>query len=114
MRTKEVPACEPTKKRWDAALARRVLAGWAPSEVSLAGFARTRGVNVQRLSWWRKRLATETPETATFIPATVSVGGHGARVVVRLPGGVDVEATNTSALPTAWLAALARELLVAP
>ncbi len=42
-----------------------------------------------------------------FIPATVM---GTARAVVRLPGGVELEG-DAAALPTGWVAALARALV---
>jgi hypothetical protein len=59
------------------------------------------------LSWWRKRLEAEGVAPLAFIPATVT---GGSRVAVRLPGGIEVEAADVTALPTSWIAALAREI----
>jgi len=106
--------------RWNANTARKVLGAWRASGSSLAAFGREHGIGTWRLGWWRKRLeAGAGRRTAgatavaplTFLPAmVVSGGGAGARVAVRLPGGVEVEATDVSALPASWVAALAREL----
>ena len=70
---------------------------------------------MQRLCWWRKRLeATERGSAATlapeaspisFIPAVVAKS-RPTTIVVRLPGGVEVEAGEAAAVPATWLAAL--------
>jgi transposase-like protein len=94
-----------------------VLTAWRRSGESLAAFAREQGVNVQRLSWWRRRLGdggkvARVVEPVALIPAMVTprllAGGRG-RVVVRLAGGVEVEG-ETSAMTGAWVADLAREV----
>jgi len=105
-------------RRWRQKDAEAVLAAWEESGLSLSGFAAERGVNVQRLSWWRKRLEErgravahrrkERPAAVSFIPAVVSVSG--VRVVVRLPRGVEVEVGDTAAVPPAWLAATVKAL----
>jgi hypothetical protein len=80
--------------------------------MSGSAFARANGLNAQRLFWWRKQLDAETATSVaplTFVPAVSSVA-MGGRVRVRLPGGVEVEASEASAMPAAWVAALAQEL----
>jgi transposase-like protein len=52
-------ANEPTslaERRWRQDDAEKVLAAWEESGLSLSKFADKQGVNVQRLSWWRKQL----------------------------------------------------------
>ena len=95
-----------------------MLAAWEESGMSLSGFAAEQGVNVQRLSWWRKQLEErdravarrrkERPVAVSFIPAVVSVST--VRVVVRLPRGVEVEVADAAAVPAAWLAATVKAL----
>jgi hypothetical protein len=46
----------------------------------------------------------------TFIPAAVTGAGAAAATIVRLPGGVALEVTDVTAVPTSWIAALAAEL----
>ena len=86
-----------TVKRWNAAFARKVLDEHSASGMSLTAFARTCGVNLQRLSWWRKRLAKARPQTVTFIPAAVSRVFPG--ITLRLPGGVAIQVADTTVLP---------------
>ena len=119
MRTRKSFASDLIESRWDEATARRVLAGWRASGQSLSGFARERGLIVQRLSWWRKRLGVgkrargdQAVATLAFVPGIPMVSG-GRHVSVRLPGGVEVEAASVEALPASWIATLLRELQAA-
>lgn len=113
---------ELTARRWDAGIAGRALEAWRESGESLATFARRHRIHAQRLSWWRKQIGTRGRRmrskragvaAVTFVPATVA-GMGGARVAVRLPGGVEVEAVEAAALPASWIAALLRELASGP
>jgi hypothetical protein len=84
--------------------------------MSGSAFARANGLNAQRLFWWRKQLNAEARTSVaplTFVPAISSVA-IGGRVLVRLPGGVEVEGPEVAALPATWVAALARELSGTP
>jgi hypothetical protein len=113
MEINALPKVELKPKRWNAAFARKVLEEFASSGMSLTAFARTRGVNLQRLLWWRKRLAmTGLPKSVTFLPAAVSPMFSG--ITVRLPGGFAVEAADTTVLPARWVAELARSLTSTP
>ncbi len=104
---------ELSRKRWNATVARRVLAELATSGMSRTAFARTLGLNVQRLSWWRKRLGeAECPAAVTFVPAVVT--RPGSRTIVRLPAGVEIEATDVTAVPAQWVAELVRSLTGTP
>jgi transposase-like protein len=111
MRTRRLLA-DLIRGRWNETTAGRVLGAWRGSAMSMSSFARTHGVNAQRLSWWRKRLGDKTNVVAptvaplAFIPAAVS---GSARVALRLPGGVELEG-DAAAIPAEWVAALARAL----
>jgi hypothetical protein len=108
MDTRALPTHELRAKRWNARTARKALDEFVASGMSMAAFARSRGVNFQRLFWWRKRLGQAGAAKAlTFIPAAVS---RGAGITVRLPGGIAVEAEDAAALPVGWLAELARSV----
>lgn len=87
-----------------------MLAAWRRSGLSLAAFARGKGLNAERLRWWRKRLGTaENNRTAlAFIPAMVSA--KVSPVVVRLPRGVEVQAPDVTAVPARWVAEVVRAL----
>ena len=109
-------------RRWSSEDARTALATWKTSGLTLAGFARLNGINVQRLIWWRRRLGDDVregrevcPRPATpvsFIPAVFGGTRPGAMasIVVRLPGGVEVEASDAECLPARWLAEVAKAM----
>ena len=88
-----------------------MLRWWHDSSLSASAFARTHGLNPQRLLWWRKRLKS-SKETAlaplTFIPAEVT--GATASVVLRLPGGVVIELADAAGVAPSWISALVAEL----
>lgn len=112
MDTRPLSTHELKAKRWNAKIARKALDEFATSGMSLAAFARSRGVNFQRLFWWRKRLGQiGSAKAVTFIPAAIS---HGPAITLRLPGGIAVEATDAAALPVLWVAELARSLTSTP
>ena|SRR5262244_1806756 len=101
------------ERRWNEADARRVLSAWRKSGSSLPDFAHAHGVKVGRLDWWQRRLTDESVADAgesklRFVPALIS--GTEARVVVRFPGGVTVEASDSAALPARWIASVLKEL----
>lgn len=117
MRARKSLDLDLTSKHWNATTARRLLKAWRASGQSLVAFARERGIGSQRLYWWRKRLGTETETPVAplaFIPATVAGAVPAARVALRLPGGVEVEATGADAVPVEWVAALVRALASKP
>ena len=105
-------------RRWRQKDAEKVLAAWEKSGLSLSGFAVEQGVNVQRLSWWRKQLekrghvgrsrGKRRAAAVSFIPAVLSASPP--MVVLRLPRGVEIEVTDATAVPTAWLAAAVKAL----
>ena len=115
-------ASDLTIARWDEAVARRVLTAWRASGMTPAEFERAHGVQAQRLRHWRRILGEPVgrrrePERGAvapvpaFVPAVVHERSAGsAAIVVRLPGGVDLAADSTEALPPSWVAALARAL----
>jgi hypothetical protein len=112
MENNALSTSELRAKRWNAKIAREVLDELAASGMSLAAFARSRGVNFQRLFWWRKRLGQTRPaKSVTFIPATIL---SGPSITLRLPGGIAVEAADAAALPVRWVAELARSLASTP
>jgi hypothetical protein len=113
MRTNGLLAADLTRKHWNERTAARVLTAWRESGMPLSEFGRANGLGAERLRRWGKRI--EGGEDAAggkaapmrFIPAAV-LGA--ARVVVRLPGGVELEG-DVAALPADWVAALTRALV---
>jgi hypothetical protein len=111
MHASDLPTTKPIERHWNAKIARRMLEAFESSGMSREAFARSRGVNPQRLWWWRKRLAERpSPRPISFIPAAVSHVQEAAGITVRLPGGVAIEAKAAAASPVAWVTALARSL----
>jgi hypothetical protein len=111
-----------SRRHWSSVDAKTVLAAWEASGLTLTGFARQNGINVQRLIWWRKRLGTDGGDCrevcsqpavpVSFIPAVVARTRPAAMaaIVVRLPGGVEVEASDTASIPARWLADVAKAM----
>lgn len=56
-----------TSRRWSEADARQVLAALDESGMSTAAFAMEKGLDPQRLYWWRRRLANADTDAA--VPA---------------------------------------------
>ena len=105
-------------RRWRQKDAEAVLAAWEESGLSLSGFAAGQGVNVQRLSWWRKQLEERgraggrrrkrRAAGVSFVPAVLSASPP--VVVLRLPRGVEIEVADAAAVPATWLAAAVKAL----
>jgi len=105
-------------RRWRQEDAETVLAAWEESGLSLSKFADKQGVNVQRLSWWRKQLEERghasgrrrkrRAAAVSFVPAVMSA--NPSMVVLRFPRGVEIEVADAAAVPTAWLAAAVKAL----
>jgi hypothetical protein len=106
MRNNHFPDVHET---WNENDARVVFAELRASGESLAAFARRRGVDVQRLDWWKRRFAshaaTKAGSALSLIPATVIETA--APITIRLPSGISIEATNASPV---WLASIVAEL----
>jgi transposase-like protein len=105
-------------RRWRQEDAEKVLAAWEESGLSLSGFAGKQGVNVQRLSWWRKQLEKRgraggsrqkrRAAGVSFVPAVLDASPP--VVVLRLPREVEIEVASVAAVPAAWLAAAVKAL----
>jgi len=123
MSTRPSPA-ELTAKQWSDATARWLVEAWKARGGRLSEFAREHGVSADRVRWWVMRLAAEERKgerprvrkkqaaPTTFIPGITTMAAPAAssaeRVIVRLPGGVEVDATSTTLLPPEWRAMVAR------
>ena len=95
----------PRGKRWSQLEARALLAAHGRSGLSLAAFARQKGVSAARLMWWRSRLRHTSPRASLavrLLPVTIKDGAEGplqGRLeivlrgghVIRVTGGVDPE-----------------------
>jgi transposase-like protein len=103
------------EQRWGAEEARRVLAAWQRSSLSLNAFAREHGFTAQRLGWWKRRILDGGgDELARFVPVVVQQAVErervGAAVVLRSPRGTAVEVLDTRAVSPEWLSALVNGL----
>lgn len=113
--TVESPELRDLKEqRWGAEEARRVLAAWQRSGISLNAFAREHGFTAQRLGWWKRRLDKGGgEELARFVPVVVHQGERervSATVVLRSPRGTAVEVLDAQAVSPEWLSVLANGL----
>jgi transposase-like protein len=92
-------------ERWTSSVAQRILAEQERSGLSVAAFARTRGLHGNRLRWWRKQLGKglgDVPavlpvrvveaEKVAVAPASVEVVLRGSGHTLRFNGAVDVGA----------------------
>ena len=62
---------------WSETEAREVLRDQADSGLSVAAFARQKGLVAQRVHWWRKRLGADASVASkpTFLPVRIRVRG---------------------------------------
>ena len=81
---------------WTDDDARKVLAAWERTTEPLAAFAREHGFGVNRLYWWKKRLAREPAQSPPeLVPALVTSQDE-VSVVVRIANSVSIEITNAT------------------
>jgi hypothetical protein len=85
-------------RQWTEGEARTALEELSRSGVSPSEFARSKGVSVHRLGYWRKRLAHAPPPAfvAVTLPREASSPRRpleilGGGVIVRVPDDVDAE-----------------------
>jgi transposase-like protein len=101
--------------RWGAEEARRVLAAWQRSGLSVNAFAREHGFTAQRLGWWKRRIHDGGAEQlARFVPVVVRPASEkasaNASVVLRSPRGTAVEVLDAQAVSPEWLSELVNAL----
>jgi hypothetical protein len=106
-------------QQWTADEARQVVEAWRASGLSLAAFARERGLIAERVRWWSKRLGDWGPakgeEVLQFAPVVVRdlrpiAATPGGGVSLRLAGGVVIEVADVATVPAAWVSALVKGL----
>lgn len=94
-----------------------MLSAWRTSGLSMAAFAKARGLKEQRLSWWKKRLgewgrmsSALAERTPRFVPAVVRTTRAAielrARVTMRFADGTMVEIDEPERIGIKWLAEL--------
>lgn len=115
------------RERWTEAHARKVLAAWKTSKLTLSAYARRIGTTEQRLGYWRERLESWTAdaphelrtiddsprrEPVEMVAATVvERSADRAQVIVRTPEGIVVELDGA---PPSYVAYLVRQLMRVP
>lgn len=102
------------ERRWGADEARRVLAAWRRSGLSMNAFAREHGFVAQRIGWWRQRVAAGGAELPRFVPVvvrpTADMASTNVAVVLRSPRGTAVEVLDAQAVSPEWLSQLVNSL----
>lgn len=96
------------QKRWSEGEARAAMAAWEESGLSGATFARTKGIDSQRLFWWRSRFAREAATRPAFLPviAKPSPERASAALIVTTSRGSRIEVCEVDAATAAWVAAV--------
>lgn len=104
-------------KRWTEDDARRFLESWRTSGQSVADFARSAGIDRQRLLWWRRRLGLPVQDekrhaaavAATLVPVVVRgapMQPTTSAVTVTSVRGTRVEVMDVNAATAAWVRSL--------
>lgn len=110
-----------SQTRWTEQQGREFVRRWHRSGQSMAAFARERGLDPQRLRYWRERVerngagdgagrARESQAGTALVPGVVVGVGVRAAVSVHLGRGVVVEIQSAREVEPGWLAELARAL----
>ena len=112
----EAKLAEVRDRRWSEGDARVVLELLDRSGDSVPAFARTHGLNAQRLYWWRSRLSEQQErdevglEQLSFAPVVVTgVGRESPAMLLRL-GALELEVVEPSRVDPTWLARLLTSL----
>jgi hypothetical protein len=104
---------------WSEKEGRDVIRAWRRSALTMSAFARSRGLNVQRVRYWRERVEGGTrgeaanianARTPKLVPGVVVDMRSGGGVSVVLPHGVVVEARRLAEIDPVWLAQVVRAL----
>ena len=73
-------------QRWTEEQARSALQELAQSGLSVAKFAERKGVSVQRIAYWKRRLADAKHPSFVSVDLSAADAGAGARIEVVLDG----------------------------
>lgn len=106
--------------KWTKKQGREVIRQWRRSGQSMSAFAHEKGLNTQRLRYWRDRLQDEEVSTEGVTGSTgrdqklvpglvVDVGSKGELSIV-LPQGIVLEARSCTDVDPNWLADVVRAL----
>jgi len=77
-------------QRWSASEAQGVLEQWKRSGLAMARFARQQGYGVQRLQWWKRKLAMHPSASARFVPVELSPGPSAGLMRAGASGWIDI------------------------
>lgn len=90
------PTAPRSWRQWSELQARKILARFARSGVSLSAFARAEGCSVGRIVYWRDRLAKSTQSPTPFVAVRVQHAQHPIKlklhaITVELPADATAE-----------------------
>jgi transposase-like protein len=103
-----------TRRRWTAEEARQALVAWEESGLGLTAFALGEGLDPQRLTRWRRRLAaTDAPTFEEILPcvAMATIDGDAAPVVARERFEIVLPSGRVVRVPESFDAGVLRRLL---
>jgi len=108
------------ERNWSEAEARRVLAAWEDSGLSMRAYAMRERLCPRRLYWWTKRLAAGErgrrgdEQAVRFVPGIVKVAVPrlklGPAITVRVGASATMEIVDPKAVPAGWIAEVMTEL----
>lgn len=78
------------RRRWSPGEAEGVLEQWKGSGLPLARFARQQGYGVQRLQWWKGKLAKQPSAMARFVPVELSSSPSAAAIGAPASGWIEI------------------------
>lgn len=88
------PTASRSWRQWSEPQARKILARFDRSGLSLSAFARAEGCSVGRVVYWRERLAKSPQTAAPFVAVRVQHAQHSIKlhaVTVELPPDTTAE-----------------------
>lgn len=104
-------------QQWSEDDAKRVLAAWRSSGLSVNAFATRHGLRTKRVLWWRRRFSNwrsrekKKEKAPRLVPAVpISIPRTLPAVAIRLETGAVVEIGDASAVPPEWVLLVARGL----
>lgn len=101
---------EVVQKRWTEDEARAAMTEWKASGKSGAAFARSKGIDPQRLFWWRGRFEGAESKKPMFVPLVAtpasSKAASAAALIVTTERGARIEVWDVDAATAAWVVAV--------
>jgi hypothetical protein len=92
------------RRRWSPSDAQGVLEEWRRSGFSLARFARQQGYGIQRLQWWKGKLAKQPSAMTRFVPVELALspstsamrGQASGWIEIALPEGIRLRVADSA------------------